>query len=122
MKNTNKLAILATLALLTLNGCGGSSAESTTVDQNIGELQTVDVDYTLNGKERPTCHNADDIGELKPSPTDFVLCIWLCGKYQGSETIKVSINFMKNPKTEEGIWELEDERLSEASEHICRDI
>ncbi|MDQ7033092.1 MAG: hypothetical protein Q9M37_10340, partial [Desulfonauticus sp.] len=76
MKKTNKLATLTLLALLALNGCGGGSSPT---EQTTEELPTVDVSYTLNDKERPTCHNANDIGEPNPDPTDFVLCIWLCG-------------------------------------------
>jgi len=115
----NKTYKLTTLALLTLNGCGGGSSST---GSNTGELPTVDVRYTLNGTKRPTCHNADDVGELNPTPNDYIFCNWLCGSYKGSETVSVSLTFEKNPKTKDGIWELERESLSEASPLICKDI
>ncbi len=119
MKTLNKLSILTITILLSLNGCGGGS--STTGDNKV-EQPTVDVTYTLNGKERPTCHNADYTGEINPSPDDVVMCIWNCGRYQGSDTINVTLVFNKPNQTEEEPWELWDEDLKEASPTLCKDI
>lgn len=115
----NKISIYTIITMFTLNGCGGGSSAT---GENKGELPTVDVTYTLNGKDRPTCHNANDVGILNPTPNDYIFCIWLCGKYQGSNTIETSLTFEKNPKTEDGVWELTNELLREADASICRDI
>lgn len=119
MNNTCKSTTLALLTLITINGCGGGSS---TTGSNTGKQPTVEVKYTLNGTQRPTCHNADDKGELKPTPDNNVLCIWLCGSYEGSETLLVGLTFEKNPKTKDGIWELANESLREAHHNICKDI
>ena len=115
----NKISIYTIITMFTLNGCGGGSSAT---GENKGELPTVDVTYTLNGKDRPTCHNAGDIGELNPTPNDYIFCTWLCGKYQGSDTVSVTLTFEKTPKTETGIWELTNESITEADPLICKDI
>ena len=119
MSNTNKLITLTLLAFITLNGCGGGSSSTVA---NTGKQPTVDAIYTLNGTVRPTCHNADNIGELNPSPGEFVYCDWYCAKYQGSDTVQVSLTFTQTPNTEEGIWELIQEDIYEATPDICKDI
>ena len=119
MKKIYKFLTLALLTLITINGCGGGSSTS---GSNVGKQPTVEVKYTLNGTERPTCHNADDKGELNPSPGETIFCTWLCGSYQGSGTLSVGLTFEKNPTTEDGIWELEDVSLTEADHLICKDI
>jgi len=119
MTKLNEISFYTILALFTLNGCGGGNS---TAGENNTELPTVDVTYTLNGKERPTCHNADYKGELNPSPDDIIMCIWNCGKYQGSDTINVTLIFAKPSQTKEEPWELWEEDLKEASPTLCRDI
>ena len=119
MNNTCKSTTLALLTLITINGCGGGSS---TTGSNTGKQPTVEVKYTLNGTQRPTCHNADRTGELNPTPIDYVICDWYCGSYQGSDTVEVELIFQKVPKTEEGIWELSHENLKEANSKICKDI
>ena len=109
------------IALLTACGGGGSTPVTSTGGANNGKLPTVDVTYTLNGTTRPTCHNADDIGELKPKDNGTILCIWLCGRYDNASPIEVSLAFEKNEPTSEGVWELEDESLTESSSTFCRD-
>jgi len=116
MSNTNKLI---TFILLTFNGCGDSGEGSTTTGL---QQPTVVASYTLNGTIRPTCHNANTIGELNPSPTEYVWCDWYCAKYQGSDTVRVSLAFEQIPHTEEGIWELTQEDIYEANQHTCKDI
>ena len=119
MKNIYKLTIIALLSLITINGCGGGSS---TDGSDTNKKPTVEVKYTLNGTERPSCLKADDKGILNPTPNDYIICTWLCGKYQGSKTVAVSLSFEKNPKTEDGIWELDDETITEADNLICKDI
>ena len=114
MNNTNKLI---GFILLILNGCGGAGSTNTPLDQ-----PTVVANYTLNGTARPTCHNASDKGKLNPSPTDYVVCDWNCAKYQGSDTVRVTLVFEKIPHTETGIWELTEEDIYEAEQYQCRDI
>jgi len=118
-----KKTILTVIVTLALIGCGGGGSNpiSTTMPTSDGKLPTVDVKYTLNGIKRPTCHNADDIGELTPDDKDFVLCIWLCGKYDNASPIAVSLSFKKNVNTPQGVWELEDEHITEVSNSICKD-
>ena len=119
MKKIYKFLTLALLTLITINGCGGGSSTS---GSNSGELPTVEVKYTLNGTKRPTCHNAYNKGELNPSPNETIFCRWLCGSYQGSETLSVGLSFEKNTPTEDGIWELYDVSLTEANAQVCKDI
>ena len=119
MNNTHKLTTLALLTLIALNGCGGGSSST---GSNTGELPTVEVNYTLNGAVRPTCHNATTTGEQNPTPIDYVICNWDCGSYQGSDTVEVRLIFKKVPETEEGIWELYQENITEAYPAVCKDI
>jgi len=119
MTTINKLSTFTIFALLALSGCGGGSS---TTGANAGKSPTVDVSYTLHGKTRPTCHNATTTGELNPTPIDYVICNWNCGRYQGSDTISVRLIFKKVPETEEGIWELYQENITEAYPAICKDI
>ena len=126
MKNTIIIAILSLAALIGCGGGGGSTPTSNSTLQADGKRPTVDVKYTLNGSERPTCHNADDIGMLNPDNDDFVDCMWHCGRYgdvkgRKSATIVVSLMFRKSERTDEGIWELTDEYTAEASPITCRD-
>jgi len=125
---SNKMIALASIGLMMLIGCGGGGSNNPvsptgTTDQR---QPTVDVKYTLNGTKRPTCHDADEIGELNPDNDDFVWCIWFCGRYNGVEgrngtTVAVDLMFRKSERTDEGIWELTDEGIDEASAIVCKD-
>jgi len=126
MKKITVLAI-STLALIGCGGGGSSNPLGYTGPTNDGKQSTVDVKYTLNGSERPTCHNADDIGNIAPDNDDFVKCAWFCGRYngvssRGSDTITVFLTFRKSERTDQGIWELSNESLTEASPIVCRDM
>jgi len=130
MKKVTVLAISA-LVLIGCGGGGASGGDNTPTGAgtigNDGKMSTVDVKYTLNGSERPTCHNADDIGNIAPDNNDFVLCTWSCGRYgghtsRGSDTIHVWLWFRKSERTDQGIWELSDEDLSESNPMLCRDM
>jgi len=117
---------ILSLAVLTACGGGGSTPASNSTLQADGKRPTVDVKYTLNGNRRPTCHSADDIGNLNPDNDDFIKCIWFCGRYNGvkgreSATIAVFLTFRKSERTDEGIWELSNESTQEASPVVCRD-
>ena len=123
-----KKAHISTLVITSLfifNGCGGG--DNATNGENSSSspytnLPTVDVKYTLHGKQRPTCHNATHRGELNPTPKDTVICTWVCGRYQGDEIFKVLHLFEKEPQTEEGIWELKDTSVTDASPLNCKDL
>jgi len=122
-----KVTVLAISALLFI-GCGGNNTPTGAgTIGNDGKQSTVDVKYTLNGSERPTCHNADDIGNIAPDNSDFVKCAWFCGRYngvssRGSDTITVFLTFRKSERTDQGVWELSNESLTEASPIVCRDM
>jgi len=124
-----KKTIITILSLAVLTACGGGGGSTPTSNSTLqadGKRPTVDVKYTLNGSERPTCHNADKIGDLSPNNDDFVRCTWYCGRYgetkgRESATITVFLYFRKSERTDNGIWELSDESLSEASPVVCRD-
>jgi len=127
-----KITTLIIISAFTLIGCGSGGGGGTSSPiangtvQSDGKQPTVDVKYTLNGTERPTCHDADDIGTLNPKNTTFVKCRWLCGRYgdikgRDSATIYVSLTFRKSERTDEGIWELTDDFIQEASPIVCRD-
>ena len=124
-----KKTIITILSLTVLTACGGGGGSTPTSNSTLqadGKRPTVDVKYTLNGSERPTCHDADDIGDLNPDNDDFVQCFWYCGRYgdikgRESATIFISLMFRKSERTNEGIWELTDESTQEASPVVCRD-
>ena len=121
-----KNIFLSIVSLLVIAGCGGGSGGRSTGQQHPpssdGKQSTVDVKYTLNGSMRPTCHDADETGEKNPENSSSVQCIWYCGRYKGGHTMSVFLDFEKTENTDEGIWELSDESLYEASPHVCRDM
>ena len=135
-----KKIFLSIVSLLVIAGCGGGGAIRTAgtdadrvhavgdyVNERAPKQPTVDVKYTLNGTKRPTCHNADDIGNIAPDNSDFVKCAWFCGRYngvssRGSDTITVFLTFRKSERTDQGVWELSKESLTEADAIVCKDI
>ena len=124
MKKTY-ISTLVITSLFIFNGCGGGGSPTSgknTSSSPYSNLPTVDIKYTLNGKKRPTCDNATLKGELNPSPQDTVICSWVCARYKGDEVFRVLHAFKKNPQTEEGIWELTDTSVMEASQLNCRDL
>ena len=124
MKKTY-IITLAITSLFIFNGCGGGGSTTggnTPTTLQYTNLPTVDVSYTLNGKQRPTCHDATHKGELRPTPTDSVICTWMCGRYQGDEVVQVVLLFDKTEKTEKGIWELKDTSVTESNELYCKEI
>jgi len=119
-----KNILLITVSIFIFNGCG-ENIEDTNVKKpisKIANLPTVDVSYTLNGKQRPTCHNALIKGVLNPSPTATVLCTWMCGKYKTDEIVNVTVRFQKKPQTEKGNWELIDEIIKKSNPINCEEL
>ena len=134
MKNILKI-MSVTVTMMSLSACGGGGGSSggdngySTYQEMADKFKhdTVDVKYTLNGTKRPTCHNANDIGILAPDNNDEIKCVWYCGRYQGvkgrkGDTIHIFLDFKKSEETDEGVWELSDEFILEASPTLCRDI
>ena len=126
MKKTY-ISTLVITSLFIFNGCG-ENTENIENPKIIKEtrplenLPTVDIHYTLNGKERPTCHNALVKGVSNPSPTTTVVCTWICGKYKTDKLVSAMLQFKKNPQTEEGNWYLSKESVKKAKKANCKDL
>jgi len=101
--------------LLTLTGCGETG-------RTLQKKETVDVKYTLNGTQKPICHNADKKKEKIETMDDTLkICQWSCGRYNGSEPVFVTLSFTRPSPLDSSIWELTDEHIEEASIFKCKD-
>ena len=100
---------MATMAAVTLIGCGGggsSSSSNNGVASDPYKIQTVG--YTLNGSNLPSCPNASHITTLKAQNNDDFgthSCMWICGSYEGASPITVSLDFKQDGK--DSAWEFD---------------
>ncbi len=106
---------LATMAAVTLIGCGGgggsSSSNGGTNSDGTAEdgLKIVKVTYTINGSDRPICNKPFLITGLESS-SEQIACHWLCGEYEGARPVDVTLRF----RTNGGIWQFESDSVSTA--------
>lgn len=105
-----KKSILAILSTLTLVGCGGGSSSSSSSNEDNGTpsdpFKTVKVEYTLNGSDQPTCHNAYQRSGIE-SNSVYMRCTWICAEYEGASPVTVGLSFEKIG----GIWEFEEDTV-----------
>jgi hypothetical protein len=102
---------LATMAAVTLIGCGGGGGGGGSSDL----YKTQTVSYTLNGSNLPTCPNAGHITSSKAQNGDDIgvqQCMWYCGSYQGASPVTVSLTFIQNGK--DGVWAFDGETIMTA--------
>ena len=113
MKKLNIL--LAAVGMTLLVGCGGGGSGGSSSAQTPNDWTKIQkVEYTLNGADHPTCHNAfskTGIGSRSTSMT----CTWLCGEYEGARPVSVLLSFEKVG----GIWEFEDDVVTTSELNRC---
>ena len=118
MKKLGLISFAVSALLLTACG-GGGSGSSSNKGQNSNTLASdpskiYNVEYTLNGSNHPTCHNAAHITGLQSSSTDMT-CQWICGSYEGASPIHVLLSFKKIGDA----WEFDRDLVMTSPANYC---
>lgn len=97
----------AAVAILVLAGCGGDSGSSSSG----GGVKSVNVVWSLDPINGPTCRNTEDITRFNGSFAQSIDCIWKCANYKGQRGVYVDIGFERRNQSG-AVWKFDTEYVS----------